>query len=127
MPDLSTIETALGQALAAVPDIGTIAWPNRTGDPSRPFVLFDHVPTNWINADLAGAEVRADGYFIASVCTSQGGFSTAANAQAQDIIDAFQIGTRLGGVCIVQRRPLPGFFDGIGWRQPVRIDYRSEA
>lgn len=127
MPDLGTIETALGQALAAVSGIGPIAWPNRSSDPARPFVLFDHTPTTWANATVDGAEVRAEGYVTASVCVAQGGFSTAANALGMDIIEAFPVGRRLGGVCVVEARPLPGYFDGIGWRQPVRIEYRSEA
>lgn len=127
MPNLSTIETALGQALAAVSGIGTIAWPNRSADPARPFVLFDHVPTQWENAAVDGSEIRADGYVIAAVCIAQGGFTTNANTRAGAIIAAFPPGRRLGGVCIQQARPLPGYFDGVGWRQPVRIDYRSEA
>ena len=127
MPDLSVIETALGQALAAVSGIGEIAWPNRSADPVRPFVLFDHVPTQWENATVDGSEVRADGYVIASICIAQGGFTTDANARAGDIIAAFPPGLRLGGACIIQASPVRGYPDGIGWRQPVRIDYRSEA
>lgn len=127
MPNMQTIETALGQALAAVPGIPAIAWPNRGAEPSRPFVLFDHVPTDWENVTVDASEVRAEGYFVASVCISQGTFSTAANTTAQAIITAFPVGRRLGGVCVVQARPLPGFFDGVGWRQPVRVDYRGEG
>jgi hypothetical protein len=126
MPDLQTIETALGQALAVVPGIPSIAWPNRGAEPSRPFVLFDHVPTVWENVTVDASEVRASGYFDASVCIAQGGFSTAANTLAQAIISAFPVGRRLGGVCVVAATPLQGYFDEVGWRQPVRIEYRSE-
>lgn len=126
MPNISSIETALGQALAAVPGVDRVAWPNRGAEPQRPFVLFDHVPTVWDNVTVDASEVRATGYMVASVCVTQGQFSTAANVQAQAIIAAFPPGRRLGGACIMQTRPLPGFFDGVGWRQPVRVDYSSE-
>lgn len=127
MPDFGAIETALGQALAAVDDIPPIAWPNRGAEPPRPFVLFDHVPANWENVTVDGSETRADGFFVASVCVAAGGYTTAANVQSQAIIDAFPAGRRIGGVCIVRARPVRGFFDGVGWRQPVQVDYRSEA
>jgi hypothetical protein len=127
MPDLQTIETAMGQALRAVSGLGPIAWPNRTSEPSRPFVLFDHVPTGWNNVTLDGSETRAEGFILASVCVAQGGFANAAIAQAKAIQDAFPVGRRLGGVCVTQVQPLQGFFDGVGWRQPVRIEYRSET
>ena len=127
MPDLQQIETAFGQALAAVSGVTAIAWPNRTSDPARPFVLFDHQPTAWLNATVDASEVRATGYVVASVCVTHGGFNTASNALAQAIIDAFPNGRRLGGVCITAGRPLPDYFDGVGLRRPVRIEYRSEA
>lgn len=127
MPSLQTIETAFGQSLAAIDGIPAIAWPNRSTEPARPFVLFDHVPAVWENVTVDASETRADGYVVASVCIAQGGFSTAANGLAGDILAAFPVGRRLGGVCVTQARPLPGYFDGIGWRQPVRVDYRSEA
>lgn len=126
MPDLSAIETALVQALATVDDIGTIAWPGRSADPARPFVMFEHVPTTWDNATVDGSETRAAGYFVASACAEHGYFTTAANLTAQSVIDAFTPGRRMDGVCIMGARPLPGYFDGAGWRQPVRVDYRSE-
>lgn len=127
MPDLQQIETAFGQALAAVAGIPAIAWPNRSAEPSRPFVLFDHVPAIWANVTVDASETRADGYVVASVCISQGSFSTPATKIATSILSAFPVGRRLGGICVTQARPLQGFFDGVGWRQPVRIDYRSEA
>ena len=127
MPNLSAIEQALGQALAAVSGIGPIAWPNRSADPARPFVLFDHVPTQWDNIAVDVSETRAEGYFIAAICIAQGGFTTNANARATAIMAAFPAGRRLTGMAIINSRPLPGYFDGIGWRQPVRVDYRSEA
>lgn len=127
MPSLQTIETAFWQALANIAGIPAIAWPNRGAEPSRPFVLFDHVPAIWENVTVDASETRADGYIVASVCISQGSFSTPANTVATAILSAFPVGRRLGGACVTQARPLPGFFDGIGWRQPVRIDYRSEA
>ena len=127
MPNLQTIETAFGQALSAISGIPTIAWPNRGAEPSRPFVLFDHIPAIWSNVTVDASETRAEGYIVASVCIPQGTFSTAANGYAKSILDAFPVSRRLGGVCVTQARPLPGFFDGVGWRQPVRIDYRSEA
>lgn len=127
MPDFGAIEIALGQALAAVSGIPQIAWPNRSAEPVRPFVLFDHVPANWDNVTVDGSETRADGYFVASVCVSQGGFTVAANTRAKAIMAAFPAGRRLGGVCIIRARPLLGYFDGVGWRQPVQVDYRSET
>ena len=127
MPDLQTIETALGQALAAVPGVAAVAWPNRSADPARPFVIFDHVPTIWDNVTVDASETRASGYMVASVCTASGGFTTGAITLATAIINALPVGRRLGGVCVSQVRPLPGFHDGVGWRQPVRVDYRSEA
>jgi len=127
MPDLQTIETAFGQALAAVSGIPAIAWPNRTSEPDRPFVLFDHVPTVWDNVTVDASETRAEGFVLVSVCVAQGVFTTPAITQAKAIQDAFPVGRRLGGVCVTQVQPQQGFFDGAGWRQPVRIDYRSES
>lgn len=127
MPNIDTMETALGQALRAVAGVDRVAWPNRTEDPARPFVMFDHVPTNWSNVTVDASEVRAEGYVVLTVVSQAGQFSTAANLLAQAIISAFAIGRRLGGVCIVQARPLQGFPEGADWRQPVRVDYRSES
>jgi hypothetical protein len=127
IPDLGAIGTALGQALASVPGVDRVAWPNRTGDPARPFVLFDHVPTLWENATVDGSETRASGYFDAAVCIEAGGFTRSAETLAQAIIAAFPPGRRLGGVCIVNSGHLRGYFDGVGWRQVARIEYRSET
>ena len=127
MPDLGAINAAFEMALGAIPGIGPIAWPNRLSDPARPFVLFEHVPTNWENATVDATETRADGYIIAAVCIAAGEFTTEANETAMTIIQAFPVSRRLGGVCVVKSGPIKGYFDGVGWRQPVRIEYRSEA
>lgn len=127
MPSIAQFETSLGQALAAVPQMPPIAWPARGQEPARPFVIFDHQPTLWENVTLDGSEVRAQGYVVASICIAQGNFTTASNQLADNIMAAFPPGRRIAELCITIARPLPGFFDGVGWRQPVRIDYRSES
>jgi hypothetical protein len=127
MATIAQIKLAFGQAIAAISGLPVLAHENRTLEPSRPFVLVDFVPTGRINATVDASEIRAQGYIVASVCIAQGGFTTQADTWAQAIIAAFPPARRLGGVCVTEASDLQGYFDGVGWRQPVRIDYRSEA
>jgi len=126
MPSLSAIRLALSGALDGIAGLPTILWEARAVEPSRPFVIFEHVSGSWVNATVDGSEVRASGYFVASVCTVTGGFTTQADGIADQIIAAFPPGRRLAGICITDATPLREYFDGVGWRQPVRVDYRSE-
>jgi hypothetical protein len=127
MATVQQIKTAFGQAVVAISGLPALAHENRTSEAVRPFVLVDFVPTGRINATVDASEIRASGYIVVFVCIAQGVFTTQANTWAQAIIEAFPPGRRLGGVCVTEASDLPGYNDGIGWRQPVRIDYRSEG
>ena len=131
MPSITEIKTAFEAAIKARIDNGDlaypVAWPNRKSDPARPFVLFDHVPTNWENVTIDGSETRADGYVIFAVCIADGVFTNQAEQIADMIAGWFPPSLRIGGgVCITDGGHLRGYSDGIGWREPVRIDYRTE-
>ena len=130
MQAIPQFKATFGQAIAGISGIAgvvPVAWENRTLEPSRPFILVDFVPTGRVNATVDASEIRAAGFILVSVCIAQGGFTTQADEWAQAIINAFPVGARLAGVCIDEVSDLQGFNDGIGWRQPVRITYRSEA
>ena len=130
MQQIPQFKATFGQAIASISGIAgvvPVAWENRTLEPSRPFILVDFVPTGRINATVDASEIRATGFILVSVCIAQGGFTTQADEWAQAIINAFPVGSRLAGVCVTEASDLQGYFDGVGWRQPVRITYRSEA
>lgn len=126
-----SIATALGQALESALDDNDVAWPNRSADPERPFVDFQHVPTVRRDPTLAGTAEIAEGYMVATVVTDRGSHATQGERIAALIMAAFRYTTRLslegGGQMVVTAPPrtLPAFDDGAAWRTPVRIDYRT--
>lgn len=132
MITLAAIETALGQALDAIPEVDRVAWPNRVTDPARPFVMFQHVPGAWSDRTVTGGSTVASGFVTVTIVTKAGEFSGAANALADAIMGAFPKGRRItvGAYCLLipsPPRPLPGILDGADWRQPVQIDYQTET
>ena len=130
---LSGIETALGQALDAIPQVDRVAWPNRTSDPARPFVMFQHVPTVWTDRTLTGGSTVADGYVTVTIVVEKNQFTGPANTLADHIIAAFPKGRRIsigGGSSLVVTKPVApvlGFGDMADWRLPLRIDYQTET
>lgn len=130
---LSGIETALGQALEAITQVERVAWPNRTSDPARPFVMFQHVPTIWDDRTVSGGMTVAEGYATVTVVVDRNQFTGPANELAGHIIAAFPKGRRLdigGGSDLVITKPVApalGFADMADWRLPLRIDYQTET
>jgi hypothetical protein len=130
---LSGIETALGQALEAIPQVERVAWPNRTSDPARPFVMFQHVPTIWDDRTVTGGMTYAEGFVTVTVVIAQNQFTGPANTLADQIIAAFPKGRRIsigGGSVLVVTKPVApalGLPDMADWRLPLRIDYQTET
>lgn len=130
---LSGIETALEQALEAIPQVVRVAWPNRTSDPARPFVMFQHVPTVWGDRTLTGGSTVAEGFVTVTVVIAQNQFTGPANTLADQIIAAFPKGRRIsigGGSSLVVTKPVApvlGFANMADWRLPLRIDYQTET
>lgn len=127
------IEKALGQRLAAMPNVPTIVWPNQDANPPRPFLLFQHVPVTRADATLDGAGETARGYALVTVVTDRNvdTFATPANALAGSVMAQFAYGLRLSmaaGEITINKPPeaLAGYRDGPDWRAPVRVDYVAE-
>jgi hypothetical protein len=136
---LSQIEMAFSQAVSAIQDIPTIAWPNRMIDPPRPFVMFQHNPGAWTDRTVTGGMTISSGTLLVTVVTNINEFSFPANALADNIMAAFPKGRRI----IVRDwlfYPLPHFIlinspprpivvgqDGADWRLAVEINYTTET
>lgn len=133
MLSLADIETALSEAVEAERYVYPIAWPNRTIDPPRPFLMFQHVPTNWTDNTMEARTPRAEGYITITIVRRANEFSTPANQMADYIMRAFPMGrriqTRAGVTVLINRppRPMMGMMDGADWRQPVQIFYVTEG
>ena len=129
---LSQIETAFGQAVAAIPEIDRIAWPSRVIDPARPFVMFQHNPSGWSDRTVTGGDTIPAGSVILTVVSEAGQFGTASNALADTIMALFPKGRRIeaGSGCIVitePARPIAATMDGADWRQVIEIAYTTQS
>lgn len=133
---LDEIETAVGQHLAGLDDVPTIVWPNlRKGGednpPTRPYLEFRHSPGVAEDITITGdSPVRHRGIFLISVVTDLGQTTGAANGLAQLILGGFPKGLRLtagDGFVLIENTPnaSAGFRDGVNWRMPITVRYRT--
>lgn len=133
----NAIETALGQRLAALPNIPPVAWPNANYDPKTqgavPYVEFVHAPVQRVDDTIDASDERQEGLALLTVIVNRGQFTGPANALADAIAAHFPTGLRLlmsNGDDVMIAKPadvLQGFTDGIYWRVPVRLTYRTAA
>ncbi len=128
------IEQALGQRLAGMTPAYPIAWPNKDYDPKPagrvPYIEFAHVPTAVTDESIDASMHVHTGIALLTVVVNRDAFSNQANTIAQAVADRFKMGSRLaagsGSVMIGQpAEPVAGFTDGIYYRAPVRVTYRT--
>lgn len=134
---ISGIENALNGAvealLGSIDQISEAAWQNRTADPARPFIMFQHVPTGWTDITVSGGATVAAGFCTITVVIEGNQFTGPANVIADQIIADFPMGRRIdigGGSKLVITKPIDpqlGFPDGADWRMPLRLDYKTET
>lgn len=126
------IEQALGQRLATL--AYPIAWPNKDYDPKGadavPYVEFRHVPTLRSDDSIDASMPVQTGIVLLTVIVNRDIFANQANVIAQDVADLFFMGLRLaaGSGQVLITKPaevVTGFVDGVYWRQPVRVNYRT--
>ena len=132
MITLDQIETAFGQALVAVPEVDRVVWPNRTDDPARPFVMFQHVPGAWTDRTVSGGDLVSEGTIQLTIVSKLNQFATPTNQLADAIIAAFPYGRRIaagsGNVLITRpTRPIAAIRDGGDWRMTIEITYGTET
>lgn len=135
--NLDSIETALGQRLVTIPSVPPIAWPNRDYDPKLPnavpYLEFVHAPVQRVDDTIDASDPRQEGLALVTVIVPRGQFTGQANALADAVAARFTTGLRLsmqGGGSVMITKPadvVQGFTDGIYWRVPVRIAYRTVA
>lgn len=129
------IETALGQRLAALPNVPPIAWPNANYDPKAPnavpYIEFIHSPVQRLDDTLDASDERQEGLALMTVIIARGQFTRPANALADAIAARFPNGLRLPlttGDDVMLTKPtdiVAGFTDGVYYRVPVRLTYRT--
>lgn len=128
------IETALGQRLDTLDPSYPIAWPNKDFDPKAagnlPYIEFQHVPTLRSDESIDASLTVQTGIALMTVVTARDAFTGQANTIAQAVADLFSYGLRLsvtGGTVMIAKPadPVPGFTDGVYWRLPVRVNYRT--
>jgi hypothetical protein len=126
------IEQALGQQAATLDY--PIAWPNKDYDPKAanavPHIEFRHVPTLRTDDSIDGGHEVQTGIALLTVVVNRDGFATEANGIAQEIAEAFPYGFRIEtatGTVMVSKPadPVAGFVDGVYYRLPVRVSYRT--
>lgn len=126
------IGNALGLRLSTMAAVPPIAWPNADAPGVVPYLAVAHFPNTRTNPVLSGGgHSTLSGIFLITVVTARGAFTGPANAIAQAVADRFPKALHLtagsGSVVITDpAEPVPGFTDGVHWRQPVRVRYRSE-
>lgn len=127
-----TIEQALGMQLVGMAPSYPVAWPNKDYDPkgALPYIEFRHVPASVTDDSIDASMHVQTGLALITVVVSRDGFSTDANDIAQAVADRFPMGTRIpagdGSVMITKPpEPVAGFTDGIYYRLPVRVNYRT--
>jgi hypothetical protein len=131
------IETALGQRLVTIPSVPPIAWPNRDYDPKLPnavpYLEFVHAPVQRVDDTIDASDPRQEGLALVTVIVPRGQFTSQANALADAVAARFSNGLRLAlstGGAVMMTKPadiVAGFADGVYWRVPVRIAYRTVA
>jgi hypothetical protein len=130
------IETAIGQRLADLDPAYPIAWPNKDYDPKAdgavPYIEFRHVPTLRSDDSLEGGHEYQTGIALLTVVTMRDSFSTQGNLIAGALAGLFYYGLRIttddGFVQVMKPAdPVAGFVDGVYWRQPVRVTYRTST
>lgn len=128
------IETALGQRLHALSPSYPIAWLNKDYDPKAanavPYIEFAHIPTARTDASIDGSLTVQSGIALLTVVTARDAFSTQGNTIANAVAALFPYGLRIpvtGGTVMITKPadPVAGFGDGVYWRQPVRVNYRT--
>lgn len=126
------IEQTLGQWLEGMADAPPIAWPNKDYNPQDglPYVEFRHVPTIRTDDSIDGGHEVQTGIVLLTVVTERDKFTTQAATIGQAIANRFSYGLRIAGATgdvMVSKPvdPVAGFVDGVYWRQPVRITYRT--
>ena len=128
------IETALGQRLTGLSPAYPVAWPNKDYDPTGsgkvPYIEFRHVPSARDDDSIDGSFAVQTGIALLTVVVNRDEFANAANTIAQAIADRFAYGLRItagsGAVMVTKPSELAtGFVDGVYWRQPVRVSYRT--
>lgn len=128
------IETALGQRLSGLSPAYPIAWPNKDYDPTGvdkvPYIEFRHVPSARDDDSIDGSFAVQTGIALLTVVVSRDAFTNQANTIAQAVADRFSYGLRMtaGSGVVMVAKPAElatGFVDGVYWRQPVRVNYRT--
>ncbi len=135
--NMTAIETAIGQRLEGMTDCPPIAWPNADYDPKAadavPYVEFVHSPVQRLDDTIDASDPRQEGLVLMTVVAARGAFTNAANALADAVAARFDTGLRLTlstGGAVMMTKPadiVQGFTDGIYWRVPVRLNYRTVA
>lgn len=130
---LDQIETALGQRLQTMAGVPAIAWPNKDAPGTVPYVEFRHFPNTRDKPAMDGTgPIIQTGIALITVVSARNAFTGPANATAQAIANRFPQGQRLtagSGQVVIMPAPefVPGFTDGVHYRQPVRIRYTAEG
>lgn len=126
------IEEVLGRRLKTLSPSPTIIWENREPPttPTRPYLIFDHVPVSRTDDTLTGGGEIASGFIQVTVMAAQNEFSTPAKLIAQAIKALFPYTLRLpvtGGEITITKPPeiQQGYPDGASWRVPVKINYEA--
>lgn len=134
MMDFKAISQALGQRLAAMPNVPPIVWGNKSADFPKPYLIARHQPVSRDNATLDNTiDDEQIGLFFVDVVVESDTFETQAEEIAWDVAQQFRKGLRLaatGGVVLIDApaEPVAGFHsEGNEWRMPVRIRYRTES
>lgn len=132
-PSLFEIENALGQHLAATPDIPAIAWPDGYLDAIRPLLIFQHNPFGVSDNTLDSTFPEWRGQVLITVLTDRNDMARQSRQLADTVMGRYPKGLRLnagaGFSVLVTKPPEPrtGFPDGSDWRLPIVIDYMTEV
>lgn len=139
------ISNVAGQRLLTLDPAFPVVWEGKSLLPAsaRPFLIFNHVPTNRIDdTTTADAEI-AQGFFDIAIMAEPNLFTTPAlvknasgiyvpscGAIAKSIRALFPYGLKMsvtGGTVEIMRPPQKdlGYPDGPHWRVPVRIPYMA--
>lgn len=137
------IANALGARLFTLSPTPLIAWENRrpravdgtaydtVPDDEKPYLLAEVVPATRNDVTLKGGGTRAtsEGYFQVMVACQRDTWAAAGRQMLDDVMDLFPKGQTMavtGGGHVEmtgQVRMVPGYHDGIDWRQGARLAY----
>lgn len=130
--DLNDIIEKLGTLLDAATAL-PLVWENKSSEEPAPYITFASFPVGRQEPSLSGTgKQRQTGYALITVVVPPNTFATAAITHAEDIAAAFPSGGRFTtptSIISILDPPsiLPGFPDGLNWRQPVRVPYLAIA